>query len=163
MAWWITYEDLSRATRFVSHSRLVILPWCTTTFQVRSTNFHSYTFLSFSRQAGTQFADSMTCLTIQRILFQFEQIPFLLVHTCLSLLQYTVFQSFAVFTYQFVFIRSAERSWTVTQKGRFHCLGVQEQSKFSFACQHTFMFVSLFPTKSTLPSSGFTNQLLQLK
>ena len=81
VAWWIAYEDLSRAT-----SRLVILSWYTAGFQVRSTILHLHTFLSFSRLAGTQFGNCMTCLTIQIILVQFEQIvPFSLVHTCLSL------------------------------------------------------------------------------
>ena len=49
-------------------------------FQVRYTN----TF--FSCLASAQFADCMTCLAIQRILFPFEQlIAFSPVHICLSL------------------------------------------------------------------------------
>ena len=61
---------------FVSHS----LSWCTTAFQVRSTN----TF--FSCLASAQYADCMTCPAIQRILFLFKQlIAFSPVHICLSL------------------------------------------------------------------------------
>ena len=96
MAWWIAYEVFSRAIRFVAHSRLVSLSWRTTAFQVRSTNFHSHTFLSFSRVASAQFADCKTCLTIQRILFQFEQIiAFSLVHTCLTLFKTNSFLCFS--------------------------------------------------------------------
>ena len=74
-----------------------------------------------------------------------------------------VLQSFAVFISQYASIRSAEWPWTVTQKARYLYLGVQEQSKFPFVCQQTFMFVSFFPKKSTLPSSGSTHQLPQMK
>ena len=114
LAWWIAYAVLIRVSQFVSHSRLVLLCWCTTAFQVRSSN------IFFGHLVRAQFADCMTCLTIQRILFQFGQIiAFSLVQTCLSLNM--------------------------------------------SACQYTFMFVSFFPTKSTLPSSGSIHPLPQLK
>ena len=114
LAWWIAYAVLIRVSQFVSHSRLVLLCWCRTAFQVRSSN------IFFGHLVRAQFADCMTCLTIQRILFQFGQIiAFSLVQTCLSLNM--------------------------------------------SACQYTFMFVSFFPTKSTLPSSGSIHPLPQLK
>ena len=59
-------------TQIVSHLGLILLSWYLITLQVRSTHSHSYSFLSFSYLAGTQFADCMTCLTIQRISFPFE-------------------------------------------------------------------------------------------
>lgn len=86
VVWWRANEVLTRATRFVTQSQLVLLSCCTTAFQVRSTNLHSHPFLSFNCLGSAQFADCMTCLTMPRILFQFKQIiAFSLVHTCFRL------------------------------------------------------------------------------
>ena len=38
-AWWIAHGSFSRATQVISHLGLVLLSWCITIFQVRSTNF----------------------------------------------------------------------------------------------------------------------------
>ena len=52
----------------------------------RSPNLHLHIFLPFSCLTDTKFADCINCLTIQKILFQFEQtIAFSFVQTCLNL------------------------------------------------------------------------------
>ena len=70
------YAQNSVTVRF---SFMAGFTWRTTAFQLRYTN------IFFSRLTGKKFSDCISCLTTERILFQFEQtIAFSSFHTCLS-------------------------------------------------------------------------------
>ena len=86
IAWWVAHGSLSRARKTIFHLGLVSLSWCLTALKLGpETSFcllYIQSFLSFSCLAGVQFADCITCLAAQKILFQFEcTIVFFPVHS----------------------------------------------------------------------------------
>ena len=124
----------------------------------------------FGRMSGTQFTDCITYLA---------HTHFVLVCTHYHVCQFTYYMllslemsahvSLPCFTHLLSFhpseLPQAQRSNNGPPPKRFGptILTCTEQPQSPFVCWHTFMCVSLSPTKSTLPSSGFTHKSPQLK
>ena len=98
------------------------------------------------------------CFDLNRQLHFCQSSYFIFLNLKMSECFILMFHSFAIFPSPCAPLGSAEQPWTATQKGRLRYLDVQNQSKLPFVWRHTFMFVPIFPTKSTLPSSGSTHQ-----
>ena len=135
VAWCIANGLLSRSTRIVSHLRLVLLSWCITAFQVRSTNIH----LLVLTMEHTHFC---ALVTYRRALCCLHYLSH---DTPLCLfISSVIWYLFEVWISNCAFMRSAEQLLTIIQICQFHYLGVQEHFTFPFLCQHTFTFVLLF-------------------
>ena len=110
----------------------------------------------FSRLTGAQSTVRMTYLTLQTFLVWFLQtIAFSPVYLC-QFIRLNMLQSYVLFICNVSIpvcpIGSAEGPWTTTQKGRLHCLGLQEQSKFSFVGTHSCLFDPVLAPPTSHPN-----------